>query len=779
VPPPVCCIGEAERGVEPGAERRSGSGTGLRRRLRGARQGEAARRPAVSGPPPARVERPPADGARHGAMLRRPMKSRWTDAGANQAIERWRDCGEDLALRLYTSRLIGSDPELVLHGGGNTSLETMRPDLLGEPQEVLFVKGSGATLDAVEPRDLPGLRLAGLRRLRALPALTDEEMVNQLRVHLLDAYSPNPSVETLLHAFLPHRYVDHSHADAVLALTNQPHGAELVREALGKRVAVLPWIMPGFPLALAVAQAVEGSPHVEGVVLLKHGLFTFAETARESYERHVELVDLCEQTLARRAGGRASPAARPVSAPCDTAGCKERVSRAAPILRGLLAEATGDEDRPWRRVVLCWRGGADVLAFCAREEAARLAAEGPLTPDHVIRTKPLPLFLPDPAWDDDARLAAQLAEAVGAYRRAYEAYFQENVRAKGVVRTCLDSGPRVVLLPGAGALCFGPTQRAARIAADITEHTLRAKILAEAAGRYEGLALSELFDMEYWSLEQAKLGQAPEGPLSGQVVLVTGGAGAVGLGIAEACAAAGAHLVLVDLDAQRVRDAAARIEAAHGSGTAVGLQGDVTDEASLRAAFDAACVAHGGVDVVVPNAGVAWVAPIEELDLASARRVADVNYLGVLATLRQAARIFRRQRTGGHVVVNASKNVLAPGADFGAYSASKAAAAQIAKVAAIELAPLGVRVNIVHADAIFEEAGVASGLWQTVGPERARRRGLAPEELPEHYRQRSLLKTRVRARHVGAAVVFFASQQTPTTGASLPVDGGIPEAFPR
>jgi rhamnulose-1-phosphate aldolase/alcohol dehydrogenase len=707
------------------------------------------------------------------------MESRWTDAGANQAIERWRSCGEDLALRLYTSRLIGADPDLVLHGGGNTSLESVRPDLLGEPQEVLFVKGSGAPLDAVEPRDLPGLRLTGLRRLRALPALADEEMANQLRIHLLDASSPNPSVETLLHAFLPHRYVDHSHADAVLALTNQPGGAEIARAVLGERVAVLPWIMPGFPLALAVSDAVAARPGVEGAVLLGHGLFTFAETARESYERHVELVDLCEQALARRARAGARRATPPSRARGDADSPESRVCRAAPILRGLLAEASADEDRPWRRVILCWRGGEDVLAFLAGEEAARLAAEGPLTPDHVIRTKPRPLFVPDPAWSDDARLATQLAEAVAAYRRDYDAYFDENVRAKGVVRRRLDSAPRVVLLPGAGALCFGRTRRDAAIAADITEHTLRAKRLAEAGGRYQGLAASALFDMEYWSLEQAKLGKAAEVALAGHVVLVTGGAGAVGLGIAEACAAAGAHLVLVDLDGTRAREAAARIESAHGTGSAVGLPGDVTDEASLRAAFDAACVAFGGVDVVVPNAGVAWVAPIEELDLASARRVADVNYLGVLATVREAARVFRRQGTGGHVVVNASKNVLAPGADFGAYSASKAAAAQIAKIAAIELAPLGVRVNIVHADAIFEEAGVASGLWQAVGPERARRRGLAPEDLPEHYRQRSLLKTRVRARHVGAAVVFFASQQTPTTGASLPVDGGIPEAFPR
>jgi NAD(P)-dependent dehydrogenase (short-subunit alcohol dehydrogenase family) len=263
------------------------------------------------------------------------------------------------------------------------------------------------------------------------------------------------------------------------------------------------------------------------------------------------------------------------------------------------------------------------------------------------------------------------------------------------------------------------------------------------------------------------------------VVFITGGAGAIGLGVADACAAAGAHVVLADLDGERTREAAARLEDRHDAGSVIGLAVNVTDEASMRSGFDAACVAYGGVDVVVPNAGIALVSPIEELSADEARRVAEVNYLGVLNTIREAARVFRLQGTGGHIVVNSSKNVFAPGKDFGAYSASKAAAHQIGKIAAIELAPLGVRVNLINADAIFDEGEVRSGLWEAVGPDRARRRGLDADELPEFYRQRNLLRARVRARHVGNAVVFFASNATPTTGATLPVDGGIPEGFPR
>ncbi len=698
------------------------------------------------------------------------MKNRWSDSGAKAAIgEYGSEWGESVALRVYTSRLIGQDAALVLHGGGNTSVKADYTNLLGETVEAIYVKGSGANLDAMVPRGLPALDLAYLRRLRGLRAMSDEEMVNQLRTHLFDATAPNPSVETLLHAFLPHRFVDHSHADAILALTNQPDGEALVREVMGPDVLVLPYIMPGFPLALAVAEAIEKQPQATGAVLLKHGLFTFGDSARESYERHIELVDQSERYLD---GKR-----RRVSLAPKAADTGERVARVAPILRGLLANR--DAGDTIQRFVMEWRGAASVLSFCEREDAATLAATGPLTPDHVIRTKERPVFVADPAWDHPERLRAQLEAAVADFRRDYDAYFEQNLRAKGIERTQLDNAPRVVLLPGAGALCFGKSKKEARVAADITDHTLATKALAEDVGQYQALASSDLFDMEYWSLEQAKLGKAAERPLERQVVLITGGAGAMGVGIGEVCAAAGAHVVFADIDLLASERAASEIESRHGSGSAIGITLDVTDDASTRACFDSVARHYGGVDVVVPNAGVAHVAPISDLDPNTARRLMDVNYLGVLRTLREAERVFSAQGTGGNIVLISSKNVFAPGKDFGAYSASKAAAHQIAKIAAMELAPLQVRVNMINADAVFSEGDVQSGLWKKVGPDRARSRGLDLQALPDFYKERNLLKTRVSARHVGRAVVFFASQQTPTTGATLPVDGGVVEAFPR
>jgi rhamnulose-1-phosphate aldolase/alcohol dehydrogenase len=704
------------------------------------------------------------------------MKSLYDEADARAAMDRWGpEHGEAVALRVYTSRLIGADSGLVLHGGGNTSVKARHATLLGDEIGAIFVKGSGWDLGSIEPAGLPGLDLAYLVRLRELELLSDEEMVNQLRTHLFDAGAPTPSVETLLHAFLPHAFVDHSHADAVLAITNQLDGDAWVSEALGEGVIALPYIMPGFPLAKAVAEAYEARPEVSAIVLRKHGLFTFADDARESYERHIELVDRCENFLKERSAGRALFTPRFEAAEK----AETLAARAAPILRGLLAEGLGEDADVAGRMVMDWRGGPAQLAFCASEEAAVLCGQGPLTPDHVIRTKALPLYVADPVWHDAAALKAQLTEAVASYRSAYDAYFAEQIRAKGVERSRLDSAPRVVLLPGAGALCFGKSKKEARIAGDITEHTLSTKALAQAAGRYQALELCDLFDMEYWSLEQAKLGKAKERPLERQVVLVTGGAGAIGVGIGEACAAAGAHVVLADLDGTRAEAAARALEERHGKGSALGIAVDVSDEDSMRACFDAVCLAYGGVDVVVPNAGVALVAPIAELRADAVRRVSEVNYLGVLLTIREAARVFSSQGLGGHIVVNASKNVFAPGAEFGAYSASKAAAAQIGKVAAIELAELGVRVNLINADAIFAEGETASGLWAEVGPSRAKSRGLSVEELPEFYRERNLLKTRVTGRHVGNAVVFFASNLTPTTGATLPVDGGVVSAFPR
>ena len=704
------------------------------------------------------------------------MKNRWSDAEARQYCDRYAPrWGEALALRVYTSRLIGAEADLVMHGGGNTSVKIARENLLGDRVDALYVKGSGWDLDSIEPEGFPALDLAWLRKLRKLEALSDEEMVNQLRTHLFDASAPNPSVETLLHAFLPHAFIDHTHADAILALTNQPDGTELIRSALGDRVLVVPYVMPGFRLAKLAAEIFEGKPDAEGMVLLKHGLFTFAADARTSYERTVEYVDRAESLLRSRLRGPSAASSRATEANAAPA----RMAQIGPVLRGLLASPSGNPDQPHRRVILEHRATPEILGLLDAPHCASLAARGPLTPDHVIRTKSHHLFIAQPGFQESDALRRQLADAIAKFRTQYDSYFAEQVSSKGVTRSKLDPDPRVLLIPGVGIVCAGKTRKDAAIAADIAEHTLRIKAAAEAIGRYEPLGDSELFDMEYWSLEQAKLGKEVEKPLSRQVALVTGAAGAIGVATCIELARAGAHVVLTDVDGEGLERARGKVSRIAGGSSCAALKMDVADEASVAAGFDRACAVFGGVDIVVANAGIAHVSALSDLDTSQFRKVLDVNLGGYFLTLRAAARVMRAQGTGGNIVINASKNVFAPGADFGAYSASKAGGHQLGKVAAIELAPFGIRVNMINADAVFAEGDTPSGLWQQIGPDRARSRGIPPEKLQEFYRERNLLHAEVTGAHVGRAVVFFASNQTPTTGATLPVDGGIAAAFPR
>ncbi len=698
------------------------------------------------------------------------MNNLWTDDDARRAVDRWgAEHGEDFALRVYTARLIGSDPTLVLHGGGNVSVKGKRQDILGDEVNAIQVKASGTDLAEITPAGFSALDLDYLRRLRQLAALEDEDMVNELRTHLFEASAPTPSIEALLHVFLPHRFVDHSHADAVLALTNQPDGQRFIHDALGDRVAVLPYVAPGFELAREVADLHEADQSVDGVVLLHHGLVTFGDEARTSYDRHIALVDACERFVERSRRRELS-----VSFAADTEP-EHLAASVAPVLRGLLAERTGDEDRPYRRSVLEWRCDRTLLDIVNSAEARDLTQAGPLTTDHLIRTKPWPLLLPEPDWSDPGGLRSQIEAAVAEYRTRYRAYVAEF----GGDPDSVDASPRVVVLPGAGVFCWGATKREACIAADIAEHTLTTQEKAHAVGVYTGLDPEHLYTMEHRTLQRAKVGTVVDHPLAGQVVVISGGAGAIGSAVAEVCAEAGAHVVLADLDAAALEAVASRVRQRTDRSAAAHLVMDVTDEDSVRRGLEEICRLYGGVDVLVPNAGIAHVAPIDELEVADFRRVMEVNATGYLLFMREGVRVLKQQGLGGNIIISSSKNVFGPGKDFGAYSASKAAGHQLGRVAAIELAPHGIRVNMINADAVFGDATVQSGLWAEVGPQRARSRGMKTEDLPEYYRGRNLLKARVYGRHVGNAVVFFASNATPTTGAALPIDGGVVEAFPR
>jgi NAD(P)-dependent dehydrogenase (short-subunit alcohol dehydrogenase family) len=500
---------------------------------------------------------------------------------------------------------------------------------------------------------------------------------------------------------------------------------------------------------------------------------TWGESARESYEKTIEIVSRAEEYVATRVARRVE-----ADSPTDPVAARRRYDEVAPILRGLLAVRTDDPDRPYDRFVLRPLISDEALGLVDSPQGKEIALTPPLTADHLIRTKALPAWIDDPSYGDEHALKAQIARAVEDYSRRYEEYIERHSSrlAPGIAR--FDSKPRVVLMPGLGAVCAGADVREAGIARDITAHTLSVKAKIASMGVYEGLTEDHLFDMEYFSLQHAKLGDAGDLPLRRAVALVTGAAGAIGAGICEELLNVGCHVALSDLHGEPLTSLAVEYKRIHGDRVfAVPL--DVADLDSVKEGFRRVIQGWGGIDLVVANAGIAHVAPLTDLDTESFRRLERVNVEGTLNVLAEAGRHFERQGTGGDIVVVSSKNVFAPGAKFGAYSATKAAAHQLARIASLELAPIGVRVNMVSPDAVFSHGERRSGLWAGIGPDRMKARGLDEKGLEEYYRNRNLLKARVTARHVARAVLFFATRQTPTTGATIPVDGGLPDATPR
>jgi len=702
------------------------------------------------------------------------MQDRWSDDEACRFVAEYApQWGEDLALRTYSSRLLGAEERLVLHGGGNTSVKSYATSVLGEQIPALYIKASGYNLADISPDGHSGVDLEFLKRLRVLQELSDVLMADQCRAHLFNPHAATPSLETLAHAFLPPKFIDHTHANAILALTNQTEGEKHVRQALGDSVLILDYVRAGFELAKAAAEAYESRPGSKAMVWMRHGLVTWGATAHESYQATIELVTRAEQYLAERA---TRPLVVQVSTPPSLA--EQRLASVAPLVRGLLAVPSGDLDRPWRRVIVQSLIDRETLDFVDSDRGKQIALTSPLTSDHLIRTKALPLWLDEPAYADPSKLRRQLSTALQDYATAYKAYVERySARMPREIRA-FDPSPRVLLLPGLGAISAGNDVHAAKVACDITAHTLAVKARVAAMGTYQGLSESDLFDMEYQSFQYAKLGKSDELPLGREVGVITGAAGAIGSAIAEGLLKSGCHVAVSDLAGPPFEELAADLKRSFGD-RVLAVPLDVTDAASVTRGFEAVIKMWGGVDLVVINAGRALVSSLEDMKLEGFRQLDRVNTEGALLMLSEAGRHFRYQGTGGDIVLVSTKNVFAPGASFGAYSATKAAAHQLARIASLEMAEIGVRVNMVSPDAVFSHGTRKSGLWAEVGPDRMRARGLDEKGLEEYYQKRNLLKVRVTAEHVARAVLFFATRQTPTTGATLPVDGGLPEATPR
>ncbi|HZN02786.1 MAG TPA: bifunctional rhamnulose-1-phosphate aldolase/short-chain dehydrogenase [Candidatus Polarisedimenticolia bacterium] len=700
------------------------------------------------------------------------MQSLWRDEEARGL--------SGLDLLVYRSRLLGRDPALVLWGGGNTSLKHQEHDFRGRPVAVLRVKGSGADLRTIGPGDFPGLRLDDLLLLQERASMDDDAMVAWLMQCLMEPQARRPSIETLLHAFVPHPHVDHTHADAILALADQRDARRHVEAAFGEQAVFIPYRRPGFLLSKEVGEAVRGAPRAHAAVLERHGLITWGSGAKESYETTLSVLTRAEEYAGDRARGRVvlGPLTQP---PLEPQARRRLAARLLPRLRGILSRVPvpGEAEGPGSRVVLRWDDSDDLLDFVGREAAPALALAGPATPDHLMYTRVRPAIValhdaPPAGEEDTDRLAAACEREVAKFADWYRLF----VRKHGGAAAAADPRPRVLLVPGLGAIVAGRDARHARIVADVLRHGTQVMMAAAGLGEYRSLTLQEAHDIEFWPLELYRMSLAPkEAELSRRVALVTGAARGIGRAAALRLAEAGCHVAVTDRDAEGADAVAEEIRARHGTDRALGVRLDVTDEASVAAGFEAAALAWGGLDIVVSSAGIAHVSPVERLERSDWDRVMLVNATGHFLVSREAVRILKAQGTGGSIVVIGSKNVLAPGKDFGAYSASKAAQVQLARVLAIEAGSDRIRVNLVHPDAVFQD----SGLWSDeVRQERARAHGIAPEGLEEFYRKRNLLGEKVTAEDVAEAVLWLASDRSlKTTGCILTVDGGLREAFPR
>ena len=688
------------------------------------------------------------------------LLNRWNDTDAKKFVNAAGDDSADreLALRVYSSQIIGQDADLVMHGGGNTSCKVTRRDVFGHEMDVLHIKGSGWNLGTIEAAGLPAVRLNPLLELRALDALGDEDMVNLLRSNLLNSSAPNPSVETLLHAFLPHKYIDHTHATAMLALADLPNVTDVVREIFGDRLVCVPFIMSGIDLAKLVADIHDANPGIEGLMLINHGHVAFGDSAKQSYDRLIEHTNMVEAWLEKTSGGV------PKTAAGQSTEMSAKASEILPMLRGIIgdANATFYGNRDYAMPVMDMRNGENVQEFFARTDLADLSRRGVATPDHIIRTKNYPLYL---SADALAKGREGVSKAVDDYIAGYTAYFNKNAaRFADGEKTLLTPTPNVAWVEGLGVVGMSADADAASAASDLAAQNITVLTNAENCGGFRPIDTEILFDMEYWSLEQAKLDKKKPPHFQGRVIMVTGGGGAIGLSTAQEFANLGANIFLVDLEPKALDAALLKLGKGHG-----GIALDITGKGAADRAVDACVKQFGGLDILVSNAGAAWTGELANLDDDILRKSFELNFFAHQTFAKAAAGVFAAQGRGGQMLFNVSKQAVNPGKGFGAYGIPKAATFFLLRQLALELGPQGIRVNGINADRIrsglLDDAFVA---------ERAKARGIDEET----YMAGNLIRREVEAKHVAQAFVSLARSER-TTAHVMTVDGGNIEAALR
>ena len=659
------------------------------------------------------------------------MKSLWSDTAADDFAD------SPLQLRVYSSRLLGQQPDLVLHGGGNTSVKTKQKNLFGEDEEILYIKGSGWNLGDIEAEGFAPVRLKILQHMAGLDQLTDTNMVRMQKAAMTDPYAPNPSVEAILHAIIPFKFVDHTHADAVVTITNTPGGEEKLKQIYDGRVLTVPYVMPGFILAKKIYQMTKGIDwtQYDSIVLLNHGVLTFDDDARRCYEKMIDTVTRAEQYIESHVE------------PQEDELIPDRDNDAEAQLQMLAKTRNRVSAVRGTAVYALFDDSAEAFSFSGMNDVDAIASRGPLTPDHIIRTKQSPLIIEKEIDDDNT--------AVENYAAAYQAYFDRNTVEQ---QTCLDRAPRWAVWKKHGLVSFGTTLKESGIISDISRHTIKAIRQAEKMGGWRALPEHDLFDMEYWELEQAKLHKNQASPeFQGKIALVTGAASGIGKACVEALVEKGAAVAALDVNPA--------INGMFRLDQVLELSCDVTNQAELNYSVLATARRFGGLDILVSNAGVFTAnETIEEMNDDTWRRSMDVN-LNSHQRLMKYCIPFMRHGIDPAIVIIASKNVPAPGPGAGAYSAAKAGLTQLARVAAFELGADNIRVNTIHPNAVFD-----TGVWtEEVLQGRAKSYGMSVDE----YKANNVLHTEVTSENVANMVCAMAGKTfAKTTGSQVPVDGG-------
>ena len=670
------------------------------------------------------------------------MKNNWSNNESKKYIRKYKNLGypKDLALRVYTTRLLGRNNELVLHGGGNTSVKTSIKDIDGKKYNVLCVKGSGWDMSKIEPEGLPAVKLDPLLALKKKKYLSDEDMVSYQKRNLIDIKSPNPSVETFLHAFLPFKYIDHTHADAILNATNRPRGLNFCKKIFGNKVSIVPYVMPGFKLSKKVSEIYSKNPKINCLILMNHGIFTFSNDAKEAYSLMIKYVSQAERAIKKLKVKKIKQ--------IKNYSTKFSTHDIAPIIRGL---SSNNNDQ---KFIVNYRLNKDLKYFMNGKNVRSYSSKGTATPDHVIRVKPFPLIITPKKNSSICDFKLTAKKGFDNYRKKYINYFNVNNKKVKGKKVMLDTSPRVVFVQNVGMFSIGKDLNAAKIAGDLTDTNAKVIASVEETSSYKFIPEKDLFDVEYWSLEQAKIKKQKK-LLEGNIVVITGSTGAIGFATYKIFKSYGAEVVLLDYNLERIKDLQSKIKD-------LCIHCDVRNKKSVKKAFDQICEKYGGIDILISNAGTAIAGSIAEVDDKILRQSFEDNFFSHQNCASEAIKIMKRQNTNGCLLFNISKQSVNPGKNFGPYGLPKSALLSLCKQYAVDYGSYGIRSNGVNADRI------RSGLMtDKMIKNRAKARSVSTAD----YMKGNLLLDEVKAEDVAKAFFHLAVSKK-TTGAILTVDGG-------